>query len=370
MIQNEKSLDGLRGLAAFIVIIHHYLVGFYPSTYTGNINSIRTSSGFDALISRTPFNLFFNGNASVCMFFILSGYVLSCKFFKYKEKNIVISSAIRRYLRLMIPVLSSIVLVFILMKFKLFYNIQASTITGSDWWLGSFYNFEPNTFEMLKQGLYRVFFFSETSYNAVLWTMHYELFGSFIVFGFLFIFGKIKTRVITYIVIIFLLFNTYYLAFILGMFLSDIHSVNCKLINKINFRFPKIFFLITGLYLCSYPSGVDVTGSIYNYIKISKFNDVVMLYHIIGSFFIMITLLNSYKLKNFFSNKIFLFLGKISFSMYLIHLIVLCSFSSFIFLNLINYFRYYQTFFIMLILSIPLIILISHCFINILIQIQ
>ncbi|CAG9719557.1 acyltransferase family protein [Clostridium neonatale] len=359
-MQNEKSLDGLRGVAAFIVVIHNYLLGFYPSTYSGNMDTIRTNSGIDATLASTPINILYNGNVSVCIFFVLSGYVLSYKFFKYSDKNIITSSAIRRYLRLMIPVLFSIIVAYVFMKFKLFYNSDVAIITGSDWWLANFYNFTPNIFEMLKQGAYGVFFLNESSYNAVLWTMHYELFGSFVVFGIISIFGNIRNRSIIYIVCILLTYNTYYLAFILGIILSDANS-NCdKFINSFNSKYLKIFLLVIGLILCSYPSGIDVKETIYEYMRIPKIDDIVAFYHILGSFLIIIILLKSDILKRFFALKIPLFFGKISFSMYIIHLIILCSFSSFLFSKIINNFRYYQAFIIMLMISLIIIILISY----------
>lgn len=359
-MQNEKSLDGLRGVAAFIVVIHNYLLGFYPSTYSGNMDTIRTNSGIDATLASTPINILYNGNVSVCIFFVLSGYVLSYKFFKYSDKNIITSSAIRRYLRLMIPVLFSIIVAYVFMKFKLFYNSDVAIITGSDWWLANFYNFTPNIFEMLKQGAYGVFFLNESSYNAILWTMHYELFGSFVVFGIISIFGNIRNRSIIYIVCILLTYNTYYLAFILGIILSDANS-NCdKFINSFNSKYLKIFLLVIGLILCSYPSGIDVKETIYEYMRIPKIDDIVAFYHILGSFLIIIILLKSDILKRFFALKIPLFFGKISFSMYIIHLIILCSFSSFLFSKIINNFRYYQAFIIMLMISLIIIILISY----------
>lgn len=359
-MQNEKSLDGLRGVAAFIVVIHNYLLGFYPSTYSGNMDTIRTNSGIDATLASTPINILYNGNVSVCIFFVLSGYVLSYKFFKYSDKNIITSSAIRRYLRLMIPVLFSIIVAYVFMKFKLFYNSDVAIITGSDWWLANFYNFTPNIFEMLKQGAYGVFFLNESSYNAVLWTMHYELFGSFVVFGIISIFGNIRNRSIIYIVCILLTYNTYYLAFILGIILSDANS-NCdKFINSFNSKYLKIFLLVIGLILCSYPSGIDMKETIYEYMRIPKIDDIVAFYHILGSFLIIIILLKSDILKRFFALKIPLFFGKISFSMYIIHLIILCSFSSFLFSKIINNFRYYQAFIIMLMISLIIIILISY----------
>ena len=85
-----KFLDGLRGVAAFIVVIAHYIQVFYPTVFNGNIESIHTKNNLELIFYKTPLNLFFNANFCVCIFFVLSGYVLSIKFFKYNDKEIII----------------------------------------------------------------------------------------------------------------------------------------------------------------------------------------------------------------------------------------------------------------------------------------
>jgi peptidoglycan/LPS O-acetylase OafA/YrhL len=54
-------------------------------------------------------------------------------------------------------------------------------------------------------------------------------------------------------------------------------------------------------------------------------------YHVLGSFVIMLVVLRSAALKSIFSIKIFSYIGKFSFSFYLLHFIILCSFSCYIF---------------------------------------
>ena len=199
-MKNENSLSGLRGFAAFMVVIHHYLIAFYPSLYNGNLETIKTNSGIEPQIATSPLNVIYNGNFFVCIFFVLSGYVLSYKFFKYKDDKAITSSAVRRYIRLMLPVLFSTTISYIFMKLNLFYNDKVALITGSNWWLAEFYNFMPNIFEMVKQALYGTFFENKSYYNGVLWTMQYELIGSFFVFGICSIFGRMRNRFVFYII--------------------------------------------------------------------------------------------------------------------------------------------------------------------------
>ncbi|MDD5616650.1 MAG: acyltransferase [Candidatus Methanoperedens sp.] len=158
-MEKIKYLDGLRGLAAFIVVLGHYAVGFYPASYTARIEEVRADNAVDLLISGTPLNVFYGGNFAVTVFFILSGYVLSYKFFKYRDQEIIISSAVRRYFRLLIPVLFSSIIAYSFMKLSLFYNKEAATLTTSTWWLAAYWDFNPNFIDMLKQTFVGVFFF-------------------------------------------------------------------------------------------------------------------------------------------------------------------------------------------------------------------
>lgn len=359
-MEKENVLEGTRGLAAFIVMVSHFIVAFYPSLYNGSADTLKFASEIEITIAKSPVSIFYNGHLSVCIFFILSGYVLSYKFFKYKDDKIIVSSALRRYFRLMLPVLFSVFSAYIILKANLFYNLEAAKISGSDWWLGTFYTFDANFIQMINEGAYKVFFMNQCSYNPVLWTMHYELFGSFFVFGFLSLFGQLKRRYILYLIALLLTLNTYYLAFVLGMLLCDFTHYNHSLFNFLHNS--KIFYIlfVIGFIFASYPTAVDIQGSFYGLLQLNFITNLISFYHIIGGFFLIVSILNISTFKKIFSHKIFLFLGKISFSMYFIHFVILCSFSCFLFLKLIVYFSYSISFLLTFFISVICIIFISY----------
>jgi peptidoglycan/LPS O-acetylase OafA/YrhL len=62
--------------------------------------------------------------------------------------------------------------------------------------------------------------------------------------------------------------------------------------------------------------------------------DLYHLSYVFESFIIVYLTLNSRILISFFSSKPLVFLGKISFSLYLIHILVICSFTCFLYLQL------------------------------------
>jgi hypothetical protein len=89
MQQNRLThIDGLRGLAALVVMVSHFLCTFYPAFQTIDAVDVQTRSGIELFITATPFNFWYNGNFAVCIFFVISGYVLSYSYFQNRGHGI------------------------------------------------------------------------------------------------------------------------------------------------------------------------------------------------------------------------------------------------------------------------------------------
>jgi peptidoglycan/LPS O-acetylase OafA/YrhL len=355
-----QYLDGLRGLAAFVVVFHHFMLAFYPALFAEPNAPNHLSDGIENFASGSVFNLFYNGKFAVSIFFVLSGYVLTYKFFNIKDYSIIAASATKRYMRLALPAAFSVMLAFVLMKISFFYNQQAALLSGSEW-IGFFWNFTPNFFDALRQSFIGAFFSEDYDYNALLWTISYEFIGSFLVFAFTALFGKNKNRLIFYLLAILIFFQTYYLAFILGMLLSDLSAHKKLNLTQIDTKkLLRFSLLIIGLFFGSIPSGRDLSGTIYSFFDITYLSDAAAFFHTIGAFMTMLVLLDSKRLQKFFSHKYLLFLGEISFSLYLLHFIVIGTFSSFIFVKLYPLLPYHTAFLTMFGLSLPVIFLVSY----------
>jgi peptidoglycan/LPS O-acetylase OafA/YrhL len=82
-----KPLDSLRGLAALFVFFGHYL-GIW-----GDIFSHKN-------LVETPLGILFNGTASVMLFFVLSGFVLSLPFINGEKPLKLTAFYVKRILRI------------------------------------------------------------------------------------------------------------------------------------------------------------------------------------------------------------------------------------------------------------------------------
>ena len=109
-----SELDALRGVAAFIVLIGHCFA-IYPPVYD-IFNSRSTSNPSYLLKSFTfsPLHIFWNGHAAVILFFILSGFVLSVSHYhgpKFYYPGYLIKRLCRLYIPYIIIVTISVLLI-------------------------------------------------------------------------------------------------------------------------------------------------------------------------------------------------------------------------------------------------------------------
>lgn len=240
MNKKISQLEGLRGIAAFVVLLNHIKFTFFV-----NINK-DIGSRYGLVIS-TLTEALFDGNFSVWLFWVMSAFVLSIRFHKEKDVNfscsLMTDAAVRRYPRLLLPVTASVVFAWVLHSCGVMTNVNLANLLGSQYknWLGTFYLFKPDFSQALNSAVWQTFFAYNpyTSYNRVLWTMRIELYGSFFLFALLALIGKHPARVIFYLIIMAILYNlsAHWLnSFIAGTMICDAYA-NKSLICQ---RFPVV----------------------------------------------------------------------------------------------------------------------------------
>ncbi len=186
-MRKDLAADGLRGVAAMNVVLCHFLIALYPlgfiNLYPGAADQRAAPSWVDAFLSTPLLSIFWNGNFAVCVFFVLSGYVLTKPFVEHGDLLSMKLRAARRYFRLCVPILGSVLLSYTLLRLGLKQSGQLAPITHSAW-LTQFWNFDPSIGDALRQGVYGAIFTGQSTYTPILWTMKIEFIGSMLVFGF------------------------------------------------------------------------------------------------------------------------------------------------------------------------------------------
>lgn len=328
-------LEAYRGIAAFIVLVHHFFLGFSPST-TGLLEETRDK---DSLIGQ-PFFALFNGTAAVGFFFTLSGFVLCWSYFNHEDPQKLLLAFLKRLPRLAAIVTITTVASYCLFKLNLYYFHDASKLSLSPW-LATFAQgwtpgFEPNFWDALTQGM-TTFFTGEAYYNTNLWTMKAEFFGSMIVFMLAcFISTTLGYRHLVYAFIIIsisaLFYNNFIFPFVAGTFLSVYLAKNKK---EIPF-YASIALIIFGLYLLGYISPEKSYAWASATPIIMKAHTQTLL-HTLGSACIIFATMTNHKVFKSLNGKLLRGIGKISFPLYLVHTLVICSVSSYVYLNLANH---------------------------------
>lgn len=351
------ELEGLRGIAAVAVAAYHSLLGFFTFAFLGVLagSPPLQHSRFESMLLGNPFAVFLSGTFAVSIFFVLSGFVLSIGFFQTGREDIVKSLAARRYLRLMLPALASTLLCVIIMSIGLSRVDQAEAVTGSSW-LASMWNPPYGVLDAIRSASVGIFLEGHSAYNNVLWTMTTEFIGSFLVFVTLLVAGKSKYRWIVYVLLFVLTAGTWYMAFVAGMLLADVYS-HRPIESYSHHIVITVLLTAVAVYFGGYPHNAP-TGQYYEWLPLS----LQTASYVLGASAAVSIALWSKTSRKVLASKPLSRLGRYTFSLYLVHIPIVYSFSYWVFLKLYGYFGYTQSALLALVASIPVIALATYLF--------
>lgn len=323
-----NHLEGLRGVAAFVVLLQHMKLSFFDGSGTAATETVsRAAGGAIGVLLTAPPRALFDGDFAVWIFWVMSAFVLSIKFHsadKSKANSFLTQSTIRRYPRLLPPVLLTVMLTWLVHECGLMSNNQLADALGAPQgsWLGALYQFQPDFIVAANSGLWQSFFAyqPERTYNVVLWTMEIEVYGSFFLFAFLALLGKHPSRALGYLAasaILFRLNLIWPVAFLLGTAACDAYVHRESLAS----RLPPSVTTMLAKFVNNVPAFAAVMLLTLLIVGLPNYLGVVNL--------LVATALTSYVAcspvaKKYFAIRPFVFLGKISFGLYLIHVPIIC----------------------------------------------
>ncbi|MFZ2279699.1 MAG: acyltransferase [Prosthecobacter sp.] len=178
-VHRFEELDSLRGIAAAVVVVAHFAGIFLP----GAVFAKDGHFSWEILFVSTPLHLLTSGHLAVCMFFVLSGFVLTVRQLAPGERftnQDLLTAALKRPVRLGgMVIVTELAGMFCWWQGWFVTQTAAARLHNS--WLAYFWpkEIEAHDISALATGP----FFYGVSFNPPLWTIELELYGSFMVFG-------------------------------------------------------------------------------------------------------------------------------------------------------------------------------------------
>jgi peptidoglycan/LPS O-acetylase OafA/YrhL len=302
-----EELNGIRGWAALSVVVFHM-----------------TWETFGALLPvlRNPVTGFFlDARLAVSVFFVLSGEALSSAYFAGGGESAVARLAVKRYSRLTVPIAAACLITYALYKAGLVYNVQAGGDVHRMDWMGGWLNPAPDIKGFFKYVLLDVYNTPppEQAVIPFLWTMEVELKGSILVFGLLLMFSRIRYPWVLIVGLFALLSASRthgdYACFLAGMSFASLRS-NGYFSRAQHLRFAPIVSWF-----------VVVTIAVLD--GLSHWKDVAHDFTALTAVILLFAVFCNSQLCAFFASKVSLFLGRLSFPLYLVQFPFLVSLTSF-----------------------------------------
>ncbi|CAK7272175.1 hypothetical protein SEPCBS119000_004986 [Sporothrix epigloea] len=336
---NVKWVDGFRGLASSLVVLTHLSRSFDLLLFDSTDNDRAAPR-----VIQYPFiRVLFQGRIGVSVFAMVTGYVCALKplrLYRQGQQDVAFKSmaksALSRTPRLVLPASIATFLVWLACQMGA-YNTAAHC---DSWWIREtgpqpIHNFW-HALQALFETIVSTFTHGWNRYDANQWTMLPLLLGSFWVYMFLMATAYVQPR---YRMVLSMCLWLYFIQvndpmfgmqFFFGVFLSE--AQNHPASGEFLHRYPRVcrlifcpFFLILGCFIASYPEAHPerVTWSRILHSVLSSVlpndSDYSRFASGFGVQLMAIGLHFSPKMRDILANRVFLWLGKNSFAVYLLH---------------------------------------------------
>ncbi len=315
-LPRNVSLDGMRGVAALFVVLSHVVAGFAPSVYFGG--RADEDAWWWTVFSVTPGFFVINGAFHVHLFFVLSAYVIAGS--SDGARTPLLSQCAARIVRLSFPCAAAILLTYMLFKLDAMYMAKASEIVGHPWIERQYSDPNISWSHALAEALGTYYLTGGSILVPVLWTMQRELIGSIGIYIIFKSASAASTRLMAYVAIAALcvvarLEPQNYLCFVAGAAMYDLGVVKRRPPRQL-----VVAAIALGIFLGGKPLSAPSLSSIY--FPLVHFADgmhVTGLIYPLGAMLLLFGALTSPTMQNILSGRSGAFLGKISFSLYLVH---------------------------------------------------
>lgn len=324
--KKDIALEALRGMAAISVVLGHSWVTFY-------------APGVPMLPQLL--HILVNGAGAVVFFFVLSGYVLTKRFVETENYRSLANSVLKRWFRLLGPVTLSFLISAALFRFSLYHYKEMADYLHSPWLRMFGYSipdtmdFHPSFHDALVQGAFYTFFYPDHHYyNSPVGTIYFESLGSFLIFGLAFA-AVLVRKAGFWLAIAFLIcagwgasfYNAYYTAFVAGLAMSVVF-------HRRDWHVPPIVSG-TAILIALYLFNLATPDGLFAWVRLlgnSPDRDTYIC--VAASVLLIVGVERNTPVHRILSTRAGAFLGRLSFPIYLVHFLVMCSLGCYTWLTL------------------------------------
>ncbi|HTJ00184.1 MAG TPA: acyltransferase [Dongiaceae bacterium] len=304
--QRLESLDSIRGLAALAVLFGHALAVFiWPSPY---IN----------WEDWPLFNLLVDGRSAVTMFFVLSGFVLSRPYFSATARPLHVPVFyLRRFLRIWLPWF----FVFLVsLAAQRWWRPHYATQPPVSKWLSDFWQLPPTWADVARQCCFQL----HDPARLLLpqdWSLGVELKGSALIPLFLFLARRrhswLGLGIVAVLAFVLIKTGGYYVSFIIGVLLAQQAAAWIPRLQDWSFGGRLGLFLL-GI------AGYEARYFLRFFGPENRWGDqTVWVISSAGCALIILISLASRRIGHFLTRRPLVFIGRISYSVYLLQFVVL-----------------------------------------------
>ncbi|KAH6647865.1 acyltransferase family-domain-containing protein [Truncatella angustata] len=323
---STEYLDGVRGVASLIVFILHWSHIPYPAVNSGW--GYKGNTSFWLL----PFvRIIHCGAAMVAVFFVVSGFVLSHRYIQrmhrreYNELAASLTSITwRRAIRLFLPAFVSSLMAFFCACMGIIvvpHKVNGEAFEHSFGAYLEFLDLESNPWDWTAE------FFG--FYNPQLWSIAVEYRGSMVIFLMVLALARTRTAIRLAVEAILIIHSFGHkrwdvALFVCGMTLAELQVILRKPTSGLKLRLVNallIISLIIGLFLSGYPRDGNIQTPGYRWSKnlwpYSAYRR--RFWMAIGSILVVGPMIFMPSVQSIFMTRPIRYLGRISFSLYLVH---------------------------------------------------
>lgn len=308
-------LDGLKGWMAVVIVLTHYMIALRPEGYVGFGSGV-TGDLREHVLANLPWSLFSNTSISLYLLFGMISFFIVVAYRKAGDDVTVLQrQACKRYFQFVLPVFVATIAGGLLYQFGILQYEGLAGLTGSVW-NTAIVPTTDNPGLMLFYALAGIYFNNKVEFLTVLWCMHIIFIGSYLTYGVLALFGRVRYRWVCYAVFLCVaVFYPAYLVFVAGAVCGELWQQKREGFKTGRTVWLGVALVILGLVIGMVPSPFLPVGI------------TLEMTYAVGVLFILSGLILSERIFRFLAWKWAVWFGRYLFSVILVHIFILYTFS-------------------------------------------